>query len=376
MTFLDIFNPIVKGIHGLTDEAIYSHIVNKGAMIPLYGGNNQHLTTSRYVNENTKNKEGQKIQVFEGEGIILSLDGSAGCMTYKKNERFALNHHAGFITIKDKPREKVNLIYFALFMRQFFQSLSVSDGSKTLTLDQIYSAELNLPKYSVQCKIVKELQPFIDLNSKLIVLRDRLVEELKKKVIFSYKNYQIRDSKINDIFNCLSGNSGLTEESIYNNTNINENLYKILSSATSNSNMFGYTSKFKINGKLIKVFQDNEGLLITRNGMAGKTYYLPKGNYTLNDHAYILFKKPKCPFKINLKWFSIEYRDEILSYSSASDNGTWNKTGFFSNTVIDLPSIEEQNEVANLYEKTEKKLDGINKFIDKINTLFNKEIII
>ena len=211
MRFLDVFNPIKKGIHGLTDEIIYSNLNNDDIYIPLYGGNNQHIFTSRYVNSNAKNKEGKFITIFEGEGIIISLDGSAGAMTYKTNERFALNHHAGFITLKDDNRKKINLKYFSLFMKNHFKSLSVSDGSKTLTLDQIYSTDFELPSYDLQCKIITRLEPVIQLNEYLIKLRDKLIKLKNTKILYNYKDIKIKNVQISSAIKCLSGNPGLTE---------------------------------------------------------------------------------------------------------------------------------------------------------------------
>ncbi len=375
MKFLDIFNPIEKGVHGLTDEAIYHSINNRGVLVPLYGGNNQHVTTSRYVNDTATNVDGKPIKIFTGVGIIISLDGSAGAMTYKQNERFVLNHHAGFITLKKDALNQVNLIYFSIFMENHFKSLSVSDGSKTLSLDQVYSTEFDLPDYQTQCEIISNIRSIIKLKDSLLKIKNRFVDLVGRKVDYSYNSFQKRGVRISNAIKCLSGNSGLTEESIYNNIDTSKKLYHILSSATVDSNMFGKTSQFDIKGKPIKVFEYKEGLLVIRNGMAGKTFYLEPGNYTLNDHAYILYPNPSCPYKINLKWLSIEYRDEFLSFTSTADNGTWNKTGFFSNTVIDIPSVEEQNKVIKEHLFIEQKINDIETILKSINNLLSKEII-
>ena len=119
MKFLDVFNEIQKGNYALTDEAIYSSLQNGDELIPLYGGNKDHFTTERRISISAKTKKGTPITVFSGEGIIISLDGSAGSMTYKTGEKFALNHHAGFITLKKDAVGKVNLEYFSIFLQNF-----------------------------------------------------------------------------------------------------------------------------------------------------------------------------------------------------------------------------------------------------------------
>lgn len=147
MKFLEMFNPVQKGNFALTDEVVYNSIQNNDELIPLYGGNKSHKQATRYVSKTAITKEGKPITIFDGEGIIISLDGSSGSMTYKDGERFALNHHAGFITLKDKGI--VRLEFFALFFQNFLRNLSVSDGSKTLSLAQLYSAEFEMPDYDL-----------------------------------------------------------------------------------------------------------------------------------------------------------------------------------------------------------------------------------
>lgn len=91
MRFLDVFNEIQKGDYALTDEAVYHSLQNGDELIPLYGGNKSHNRTDRKISITAKTKKGVPITVFWGEGIIISLDGSAGSMTYKCNEQFSLD---------------------------------------------------------------------------------------------------------------------------------------------------------------------------------------------------------------------------------------------------------------------------------------------
>lgn len=173
MKFLDVFNEIEKGNYALTDEAIYASLQNGDELVPLYGGNKDHVTTKRKISVSAKTKKGTPITIFSGEGIIISLDGSAGSMTYKNGERFALNHHAGFITLREDAAEKVNLEYFSIFLQNFYREMGVSDGSKTLSLTQIYAEEFNLPELTVQNNVLTELK---SIQSKL-----KAFELLKEK---------------------------------------------------------------------------------------------------------------------------------------------------------------------------------------------------
>lgn len=375
MKFLDIFNPIEKGSHGLTDEAIYGSIKKEGEMIPLYGGNSQHSYTERYISEHTRTIEDTDVNVFSGEGIIISLDGSAGCMTYKRGERFSLNHHAGFITLKESEKDKVNLQFFALFMQNHYKALSVSDGSKTLSLNQIYADDFYLPPKEIQDNIIGTMRNVFPKLESIKIISEKIAAILKRQLMTDYRKYQKRNINIGICIGYTSGNSGLTEEFLYNNIELKGKRYKILSSATLEENMLGEVPLCKIDGRELRVFPDNrEGLLVIRKGKAGKTIFLEPGLYTLNDDAYILYVKESCPYKIHLKWLSIQYRQEFLSNASSADNGTWNMTGFFKNVVIDIPDYDEQLNVVRLYEKAERLKKRIDEIDKKISNLLEKEI--
>ena len=120
------------------------------------------------------------------------------------------------------------------------------------------------------------------------------------------------------------------------------------------------------------MFSENkDGLLVIRKGKAGRTLYLKPGFYTLNDDAYILFVKEDCPYKIHLKWLSIQYKSEFLAYASSSDNGTWNMTGFFDNVVVDIPNYKEQLRIVNTYEEAERIKERISLVKTQIDLLLD-----
>lgn len=373
MKFLEMFNPVEKGNFALTDEVIYNSIQNKDELVPLYGGNKSHEKASRYVSVSAVTKEGKAITIFNGEGIIISLDGSSGSMTYKNGERFALNHHAGFITVKGEGI--VRLEFFALFFQNFLRNLSVSDGSKTLSLAQLYSAEFEIPDYDLQCRVLDKILPMKKNIDKLEILQNKYMDLLNRQIGVSYNNYIATNVPISQAIECMSGNSGLTEEFIYSTTQIQGERYKVLSSATDENTMMGEVPKCILKGKPLKVFENKEGLLVTRNGKAGETVFLKAGRYTINDHAYILYNKSSYPNYINLKWLAIQYKSEFLSYSSASDNGTWNKTGFFSNTLIDIPEKDEQLRIVALYDELQHRAEKIALIKKEYEKIFSKEVV-
>jgi hypothetical protein len=312
--------------------------------------------------------------VFSGEGVVISLDGSAGCMTYKSGELFSLNHHAGFITLIESEKDKVNLRFFSLFMQNHYKALSVSDGSKTLSLSQVYSDDFSLPCKEIQDRIIEEIGLIIPKVEFLSHIEEKLNSIIKKHLSVNYIRYQKRNICIKKCIGYSGGNSGLTEEFIYSTLLIPGERFKVRSSSTSEDTLIGYVPQCEIGDSFIKINSRSETLLVARNGNAGQTEYLVNEKYAINDHAYILFIKEECPYKINLKWLSIQYREEFLSYASSSDNGTWNMTGFFNNVIIDIPDYDEQLNIVRLYEKAEILKSKIKRITDKLSILLNKEI--
>lgn len=374
--FLDFFEPIQKGNTELTEMAIYNSIKFNGDFIPLWGGNKSHVVKDRLISENGKTKSGVSITIFEGEGIIISLDGSAGSMTYKNGERFSLNHHAGFFKVKEEMKEVMDLKFFALFFEKKLINLSVSDGSKTLSLKQIYSLDFEIPDKKIQDEFVYLTRPLFEKREQITRLINR-INSIKDKIIsYEYHEYQATDVNSSVVFDYMGGNSGLTEDYLYSQiSRSNNRKYKVLTGSINIMDVQLIHQCLNPNNpsKQIKVFF-GEGIHVVRKGKAGCVSYLPNGHYTLNDDAYILYLKDDCKYKVSLKWIIAQYRKTFLEYSSSSDNSTWNMTGFFKNITIDIPSHDEQMEIVKEYDKLEK-LENIMKQMDiKIENIFQRQI--
>ncbi len=373
--FLELFESIQKGDFGLTEQAIYWSIQADGDFIPIWGGNQEHIKVDRLVSENGRTKSGDFITIFEGEGIIVSLDGSAGSMTYKTSQRFALNHHAGVFKLKKDAEKKVIPEFFALFYQHQLEEESVSEGSKTLTLEQIYSMDFDIPSYEDQKAVMLKIQPILLKRKRIIALLNQ-IDSIKSKILaYNYQIYQAKNIPISDIVDYLGGNSGLTEKEIYQKSLIDGQKYTILSGSTSEDTRLGKIAMCGINGRPLKIFNDKDGILVVRKGKAGATAFLKQGDYTVTDDAYILFLKDDCIYQISLKWLMIQYHETFLEYASSSDNGTWNMTGFFKNVTVDIPSFNEQMEVVNKYEELEDTENKLNSIKLKIDNLFMKKIV-
>lgn len=372
--FLEMFEPIKKGDFGLTEEAIYKSIQHGGVFIPVWGGSQEHKSEEHLVSENGKTKYNDPITIFEGTGIIVSLDGSAGSMTFVRNKRFALNHHAGFFEVKKGAENSIDPQFFALFYEAQLREAGVSEGSKTLSLKKLYSIDFEIPSYQIQQKIMSRIRPLLLTREKIQKMTNKL-DLLKEKALSTdYQVYQAKDIPISKILNCLSGNSGLTEEMIYQKSQLEGERYIVLSSSTREETRLGEIPRCYINGKKLKIFEDKEGILVIRNGKAGTTFFLEKGKYTINDHAYILYLKDACEYDVSLRWLVIQYSKTFLEYSSSASNGTWNKTGFYQNVKIDIPAFDEQNQVVEAYNELEVRETKLGEINSKINQIFSRQI--
>ena len=190
---------------------------------------------------------------------------------------------------------------------------------------------------------------------------------------------------ISTIFNCLSGNFGLTEEFIYSKIIQKETRYAVLSSSTMQATRLGFIPTCTLkNNKTLKVFEGKQGILIVRNGRAGQMNFLESGKYTINDHAYILnlkddFKQEHIIItsedeKQFLLWFIFCYQPKVYEYSSKTANATWNKTDFMRKTNISIPNKETVNVIANLFGDCLQTINKIKRTQERLEILLQKQI--
>lgn len=177
------------------------------------------------------------------------------------------------------------------------------------------------------------------------------------------------------ILDYLSGNSGLTEEKIYQSITVEGQRYIVLSGSTQEENIFGAAPRYSIDGKELKTFEDKAGILVVRKGKAGSTSFIKEGKYMINDDAYILYLKAQLRYEISLKWLMIQYRDIFYEYASSSDNEIWNMTRLSENVKIDIPLYDEQIELVRKHENLERIENQLRKIRSKFELLLTKQIV-
>lgn len=373
--FLEMFTPIEKGNLGLTDEAIYKAIQQGGDFVPVYGGTQDHDSTTRFVSEHGQTKYDEPITIFNGNGIIVSLDGSAGCMTHVATKRFALNHHAGFFRLKDNAQQFVVPEFFSVFLERQLQEVSISEGSKTLTLGTIESMDFELPSYDVQKNVMSEIKPLLEAKKRINGILQMVNAIKERTLVVDYHSYQTKEVPISEILDYHGGNSGLTEREIYQRILTAGQRYEVLSASTSEATQLGSIPIGYLNGKRLKVLEDKECIIVIRKGKAGTIYYRAKGKYALTDDAYLLTVKELCKYEVSLRWIIAQYRQLFWDYSSSSDNGTWNMTGFFEDVVVDIPSYEEQLEIVIKYDSLDLLENSIHGTLAKIDQLLSRQVV-
>lgn len=179
--------------------------------------------------------------------------------------------------------------------------------------------------------------------------------------------------KVKKFFKIEGGNSGLTEDFIYLNQPKNKkNEIIVYSSATQEDTALRKVDKnAKIKNKEIKKIS-GEGVIIARNGKAGSMTYLENGNYTMNDHAYIVQVRDEYKNQINIKYILNGIRKEIEDCitSDKQGNRTFNKT-LLEETIIEFPDLDVQNNLVSEYEKFYKMKNFINSKIENIKRILN-----
>jgi hypothetical protein len=89
----------------------------------------------------------------------------------------------------------------------------------------------------------------LEAKEKIVNFLSR-IKFIKERVLsVEYQNYQAKDIPISKVLNCYRGNTGLTEEGIYQKILLEEQRYEVLSSSTKEDTRMGKVPICSINGK-------------------------------------------------------------------------------------------------------------------------------
>jgi len=363
MKIKDIFD-INQG-HQITDEEIYRDIIN-GGKVPIITANNE-------------------IKGLWNKTIVNPCD--LPCLTYPtkansgtcflQKKIFDANNTAVLVPKKEWI-SKIDLNWFSFKLSKMFPKVATSkEGVNYLNREIVEELDIVFPGKNVQDKEYRRIEELTIVKGKIDSIREKIKRIKNLAVIADYKIFQAKDVPVKIIFDCVSGNSGLTEEYLYQNTLLSQDKkYTVLTGGISIENCVktDLCAKPKNKNEKMTVFS-GEGIHVVRKGRAGTVNYLKNGNYTLNDDAYIIKLKNALKYKLLLKWVVISYSKLFAEYASSSDNSTWNKSSFFKHATIDIPSIKEQEEVVKRFAIIEEYEKKIAKVYQRIESILSKEVV-
>jgi len=350
---------VIQG-HQITDEELYK----TEGKIPVLTGRN-HVKG---------HWDGAIIEQNDLPCITYPTKANAGDI-YIQTKIFDANNTAVMIPFPEW-RDKIDLEWMSYKLRTIFLKVQTSKGGVSyLNKEIVNGIDLNIPSKELQQKEKKRISELLSIKTDL----DKILEKINKikssHITIDYTNYQGKEISADEIFRCISGNSGLTEEYLYSiMLDGEEKKYQVLTGSIDiGKSLKTYLCPHpKDRTREIMVFS-GEGIHIVRKGKAGHINLLSEGDYTLNDDAYILAEKEDCGYELSLKWLVHTHRDLFFEYASSSDNSTWNKTGFFKHATFDIPDLYEQKEVLKRFSELEFYQKNIMEIYKKIGEVLNRE---
>jgi hypothetical protein len=348
--------------HQITDEEIYHAIGD----IPVITGQNE---IKGYWNK----------KIIEAKDLpCLSYPTKANSgVCFVQDSIFDANNTAVLVPTEEW-RSEINLNWFASRLSCEFPKIATSkEGVNYLNREIVEELEILLPSYDTQTEQNQPIAEALKLKANVLKIIDKIQEIKAAFLVVDYTSYQGKQVLATKLFQPISGNSGLTEAYLYHFSLSEENKkYEVLTGSVDIENVdrIHQCPHPKDESKKIRVFS-GEGIHVVRKGKAGFVNYLPFGDYTLNDDAYIITKREKCSYELSLKWFVVQYSKLFLDYASHSDNGTWSKSNFFKHATFDIPSINGQKEILKRFETLEKYERILKSLVKEIDNILNKEVV-
>ena len=344
--------------------------------------------TEKYFYENKGNYSVYSGQT-ENEGIVASIDTflqEGECVTFTtygvgagklfyRNGKYTIGRNCMGLKVKKKYQDQINLKWFSLNFQNFFYRYRIGDltGQRSLNKTLIENLKIYIPELHIQKQQLESYEKVKLYKNRIKSLLKSCYEILETSIKIKIFDYE---EVIENIFNIIGGNNGLTEYFIYHNLPTSEKeKIPIFSSATKKTTKMGCISKnAKINDSRIKTFK-GDCIIIARNGYAGTMIYIKNQEFTINDHAYVISIKKEWKNKINPRWFIYQYQELFYNLvTSKSDNATFNKE-YIKRQKIKLPLISVQNEIANKLEKIDLLIYNLKIKKSKLEDLLSNEII-
>lgn len=337
----------------ITEEYLYIH----PGEYPVYSGQTEAQGILGYID--TFNQHLPCV-TFTTYGV------GAGKLFYRQG-KYTVGRNCMGLRPKQIYSDKINLEWFAYSFQNTFYRLRIGDtqGQRSLNRLLLERQVITVPDIQIQNK---QLMQYGRLELALQRV-GRLILRLQNISNFS-RQYPtdsiVAEGKFDDFLQFTGGNSGLTEEFIYSNLPQSpSDSIKILTSSTLERTSMGFIARYaKPKRHKLKIFKA-PAIIVARNGYAGRMSYISDGEFTTNDHAYVLAPKLDWKDSINLEWLIYQYQGLFYSLvTSRTDNATFNKE-YAERQSIKIPKIDLQNSMV-------AKLSIPNAFLLKSNEIKKK----
>lgn len=362
------------GNSGLTEEFIYNNQSSTiDGQIPIFSGSATENNPMGFISDGAK-PHGKPLKVFYKTSLIVVRKGKAGKMKYITNNRFATNDDVYVLIPKKEWKDRIDLKWFMYqYQNMFYNLVTSKSDNATFNKDYAEKQRVIMPDLTEQLAQIKDKLYLETLKSENLKLIDS-IEDLKNQTkMFLQEKARIT---LSEIFNFIGGNSGLTEELIYNNQpKTDDDRTPILSSATLEANLMGHISRESLLSNKMIVFT-GDCILVARNGYAGTMTYISDGEFTTNDHTYVLIPKKEWKDRINLRWFVYQYQDLFYSLiTSKSDNATFNKEYAEKQKIMVPDKDAVQDIIAERLFMLDKSVQDLEEANRQINKLLQTEML-
>jgi hypothetical protein len=347
----------------ITEEYLYNH----PGEYPVYSGQTEAQGILGYIDSFNQHLP---CVTFTTYGV------GAGKLFYRRG-KYTIGRNCMGLRPKKIYTDKINLKWFSYSFQNTFYRLRIgdTDGQRSLNKLLLERQVITIPDIEIQNR---QLLQYGHLELALQRV-DRLLASLQKISNFSRQypaNSIVAEGKFDDFVQLIGGNSGLTEEFIYSNLPQSpSDSIQILTSSTLERTSMGFISRYaKPKGKKLKIFKA-PSIIVARNGYAGNMTYISDGEFTTNDHAYVLAPKSEWKDSINLEWLIYEYQGLFYSLvTSRSDNATFNKE-YAERQLIKIPKIDLQDSMVTKLSQPKTLVSKSNEIKSKILNLLEHTIV-
>ncbi|MCL1809369.1 MAG: restriction endonuclease subunit S [Clostridiales bacterium] len=326
-------------------EEAYKH---KGNM-PFVAAQTANEGIIRYSDENWL-KGFQKM----GESVIVrkpcitwTKNGYAGTLFYR-DYPFYPGDDCGVLVPREEFRDRVNMKWFVFAMQDYIKSFTTSKGTQgKLFKEQMSEIDIVLPEKHVQDAMLVQYERIDEIRSKAVELKKIIEETISSAPAHQTQAYSIQ---IKDAFSIEGGNSGLTEEVVYNHKpKGGSNGIRVYSAASRINSTIWHIDKAATSSSMsLKTFA-GPAVIVARKGLAGKAQYIDDKEFATNDNVYVITLKDTYSEDIDLNWFSLVCEHYAQPCISSKDfNGTLCKEQFLLCNIA-CPSLSEQRETVKIY---------------------------